>query len=63
MKALVVYAYTNYAEDKKIGFAHDFGNFSGDNPTISEILTFQERHSKYPNRCEPTVINIIKLDE
>ena len=63
MKALVVYTYTNYAENKQIQISNDWEYFSGDNPTTSEILNFEERHSKYPNRCSPTIINIIKLDE
>lgn len=63
MKALVVYAYTNYTENKQIQISSDWEYFFGDNPTTSEILNFEERHSKYPDRCSPTIINIIKLDE
>lgn len=63
MKALVVYAYTNYAENKQIQISNDWEYFYGDNSTTSEILNFEERHSKYPDRCNPTIINIIKLDE
>ena len=63
MKALVVYAYTNYAENKQIQISNDWVYFFGDNPTTSEILNFKERHSRYPDRCNPRIINIIKLDE
>lgn len=63
MKALVVYAYTNYAENKQIQISNDWGYFSGDNPTTNEILNFEERHSKFPDKCSPKIINIIKLDK
>ena len=63
MKALVVYAYTNYAENKKMEISNDWEYFHSDNPTVSEILNFKERHSKYPDICSPRIINIIKLDE
>lgn len=63
MKALVVYVYTNYTENKRIEVSNDYGYFCSDNPTTSEILTFEERHNKYPYRCHSKIINIIKLDE
>lgn len=63
MKALVVYVYTNYSENKKIEVSNDWWYFCSDNPTVSEILTFEERHSKYPYRCSPKIINIIKVNE
>ena len=63
MTALVVYAYTNYAENKKMEISNDWEYFNSDNPTVSEILNFEERHSKYPDICSPRIINIIKLDE
>lgn len=63
MKALVVYTYTDYSDDKKIKVSNDWQYFTGDNPTTSEILDFEERHSKYPDRCSPTIINIIKVDD
>lgn len=63
MKALVVYVYTNYTENKKIEVSNDWGCFCGDNPTVSEILDFEEGHSKYPSRCDVKIINIIKVDE
>ena len=63
MKALVVYTYTDYSENMKTKVSNDLEYFSGDNPTTSEILDFEERHSKYPDRCSPKVINIIKVEE
>ena len=63
MKALVVYTYTDYSENMKTKVSNDLEYFSGDNPTTSEILDFEERHSKYPDRCRPKVINIIKVEE
>ena len=63
MKALVTYACTNYAENKRIEIYNCIEDFLGDNPTTSEIFTFKERHSKYPDKCCPQIINIIKLDE
>lgn len=63
MEALVVYTYTDYSEDKKIKVSNDFEYFMGDIPTTSEILNFEERHSRYPDRCSPRIINIIKLDK
>ena len=62
MKALVVYAYTDYSENLKTKVSNDWEYFSGDNPTTSEILDFEERHSEYPYRCRPKVINVIKVD-
>lgn len=62
MKALVVYAYTDYSENKKIKISNDFEYFCSDNPTTSEILTFEERHRRYPDVLDTKVINIIKLE-
>ena len=63
MKALVVYAYTDYSENMKTKVSNDWECFSGDNPTTSEILDFEERHCKYPYICNPKIINIIKVEE
>ena len=63
MKALVVYTYTNHSKNGQIEVSHDWGYFSGDNPTVSEILDFEETHSRYPDRCNPKIINIIKVNE
>ena len=63
MKALVVYAYTDYSENMKTKVSNDWEYFSGDNPTASEILDFEERHHKYPYICRPKIINIIKVEE
>lgn len=63
MEALVVYTYTDYSDDKKIKVSNDWGYFIGKNPTQNEILNFEERHSRYPDKCSPKIINIIKLDK
>ena len=63
MKALVVYACINHSKNQQIDVHNCITEFLGDNPTLSEILTFKEKHSKYPDICEPKIINIIKLDE
>lgn len=63
MEALVVYTYTNYNKNGQIEVSNDWEYFRSDNPTKSEILTFEERHSRYPDKCHPKIINIIKLNE
>lgn len=63
MKALVVYIYTDYSENLKIGVSNDWGYFFGDNPTQNEIRDFETEHHTYPYRCNPTVVNIIKVEQ
>lgn len=63
MRALVVYAYTNHAKNGQIEVSNDWEYFCGDSPTISEIRDFEETYHRYPDRCSPKIINIIKVNE
>ena len=63
MRALVVYVYTNHEKNGQIEVSNDWEYFSGDSPTKSEILNFEEMHSRYPDICNPKIINIIKVNE
>ena len=63
MKALVVYVCYDFNNDKKIDVYNTISTFKGEMPTRKEIVEFQDGVRSFPYKCDPVIINIIKLED
>lgn len=67
MKVIMVYSYTDQSEHvyeesgTRLEISNKVVDIAGKYPTLEEIRKVEEDLRDYPSRCNPHVINVIRL--